>query len=369
MNILQVSKHFSYSGVTTHIIDLSRELQRRGNKVVILTSGGPLIKKLEEEGLKYYLLPFTSLNPFKMIRNLFSVCKIIKEEKIDIAHTHWRSIGIYLKIASLFKKFKFVWTNHLNHIPTDFVRRNLTFYGNKALTVSTDMVKMLNEEIKIPMDKIKVVFNGIYENKYIHYDEDRIKELKEKYNIENCKVISLIGRLDPVKGHMFLIDALSEMEKNIHYKDDWRLLITGKDTNIEYKNAIISKAKELNLFDKIEFVGYANPVDILNVTDLMVLPSTNEGFPIVCVEAFSMKVPVVRTKTGGYNDMKELCFGVDYGDKEALSFLIAKCLSYDDEVNEKVEKAYEFFKTKLTNEQMVNQIANIYKDLLEEVNG
>lgn len=53
---------------------------------------------------------------------------------------------------------------------------------------------------------------------------------------------------------------------------------------------------------------------MLNISDVMVLPSKNEGFGIVCIESFAMKVPIIRTKTGGYSDIIDFCIGVNYGD-------------------------------------------------------
>lgn len=363
MNILQISKDFAYSGVHSHMIELSKELKENGHNVIVVTSNGPMIQHLEEAGIRYNLLHFTSMNPFVIVRNLIRLSKIIKEEQIQVAHTHWRSTGVYLKILSKFRKFKFVWTNHLNHIPTDFIRRNLTFYDERAITVSNDMIDMLKNKIHIPQDKIKVIYNGIREENYYKYNNERMEELKEKYNIKGKKVISLLGRLDPVKGHLFLLDALAEM-KNKYTKLDWKLLITGDESNSEYVVKIKEKAQEYKLLDRLVFTGHANPVDILNVSDVMVLPSTNEGFPIVCIEAFSMKVPVVRTKVGGYSDIKEYCIGVEYGDNKALCDSIIKCLLRDKDIDEMVENAYLFFKDNLTTEIMSKKIIDTYQEIM-----
>lgn len=66
------------------------------------------------------------------------------------------------------------------------------------------------------------------------------------------------------------------------------------------------------------FPGYIDGRQYLSIADLMVLSSKQEGFGIVNVESFAMEVPVIRIKTAGWLDMKDCCFGVEYGGVRAL---------------------------------------------------
>lgn len=360
MNILQLSKHMNDSGVNSHIIELSRLLKSRRHRVIVASSGGAHAKKLEEMGIEHRYISFNTKNPFVMLKNLFALITLIRKEKIDIAHTHWRSIGVYLKLASIFTGVNFVWTNHSNHIPSSLLYRIFTFYGKCALTVSNDMVPMLHKRLGIPLEKIRVVFNGIDSTKYIKYTEAKKQQIRDYYNVGNKKVICLISRLTPVKGHLFLLDALNEMTKTIN-KMQWKVLFAGNGSD-DYKNEIIKKAKKYDLLDNIVFTGYINPVDILNIADVMVLPSKNEGFGIVCIEAFAMRVPVIRSKTGGYSDMKDYCIGIDYGDTKALCTALVEVLSHDYKTTEMVNNAFSFYKNKLTSEKMVEELLRIYQE-------
>ncbi|MBE0069708.1 glycosyltransferase family 4 protein [Thermoanaerobacterium thermosaccharolyticum] len=157
MNILQLSKHMNDSGVNSHIIELSRLLTMYGHRVIVVSSGGTHVKELEKHNIKHYTIPLDTKNPLIQIKNIFLIIKIIKKEKIEIAHTHWRSTGILIKLASIFTGINFVWTNHLNNIPSNFLYRLFTFYGKYAITVSSDMVPLLNQKLNIPMNKIRIV--------------------------------------------------------------------------------------------------------------------------------------------------------------------------------------------------------------------
>lgn len=161
MNILQISKHMNDSGVNSHIIELSHKLKLKGHHVIVVSSGGPHENKLTQLGIAHYKISFTSKNPLILIANLIKLIKIIKSESIEIAHTHWRSTGIYIKVATVLTGIDFVWSNHSNHIPSNWLYKKFTFTGKKVITVSTDMLPMLQQKLGIPREKIKVVYNGI----------------------------------------------------------------------------------------------------------------------------------------------------------------------------------------------------------------
>jgi glycosyltransferase involved in cell wall biosynthesis len=96
----------------------------------------------------------------------------------------------------------------------------------------------------------------------------------------------------------------------------------------------------------------------------MVLPSKNEGFSISCIEAFALRVPVIRTKTGGYTDMKDYCIGVNYGDINELRDAIVQVITNKQQTAKMVDRAYYFFKSNLTSETMVKEVYNLYKELI-----
>lgn len=122
---------------------------------------------------------------------------------------------------------------------------------------------------------------------------------------------------------------------------------------------------EGNLEDNIVFPGYINGRDYLSISDLMVLPSINEGFPLSCVEAYSMGVPVIRTKTGGYDDTQDMCFGVDYGDVDALSTLLNAFMSGDDKFRNMALCAKENVK-RLSLENMAEEYYAVYESIIEK---
>jgi glycosyltransferase involved in cell wall biosynthesis len=106
-----------------------------------------------------------------------------------------------------------------------------------------------------------------------------------------------VGRIEPEKGHTFLLDALSLLRNG-----DIRCFLGIVGTGSAESN-VRRYAKDNGLSDHIEFTGYVpfgpQLESIYRGSDIFVLPSLGEGFPRVIVEALAYGLPVVATKVGG----------------------------------------------------------------------
>jgi glycosyltransferase involved in cell wall biosynthesis len=103
-----------------------------------------------------------------------------------------------------------------------------------------------------------------------------------------------IGRFVAEKGHRHLLEAAARIERTrpgVH----WVLVGAG-----ELEAALPREAQALGLASQVHFTGWRDDVpDVLAVADVFVLPSVNEGFGRVVVEAMAMARPVVATAVGG----------------------------------------------------------------------
>ena len=192
--------------------------------------------------------------------------------------------------------------------------------------------------------------------KYNRLSGEECRELKERYGIQpDEKVIVLFARLAVVKGHKFLMDAVKKLQ--LKYK----LIFTGESDGT-YKQELEKYIQECDLEDKVIFTGNVKANDILSIADVMVLPSMIEGFPVTVIEAFALLVPVIRTKEGGYEDVKDYVDGVQYGDVDTLKVLLEKNLSMGDEIKQRVEQAYK----KTADTWELNVVMDKYLDVYHE---
>ena len=308
-------KDSEIGGVASCVASLADGLKRYKNvKTVIATSDGDSVGTMLKDVV---IVDFASRNLLQVIKNYRTIKQLIKKEGIQIIHAQNRIPAFYAAFYCFFhRNVRYIWSNHLVPLPSDFIHRMLTLYGQCAVAEGIDGKEMLINDFHINPDKVAAVNLGVDFDNFNKSSKAEQEELKRKYDIkEDEKLILLYGRLAPIKGHDFLLDSMSELTGK-----NFRIVFPGE--NEEYKQHVIEKAKKLGLESKLIFPGYIDGSQWLSIADLMVLPSKQEGFGIVNVEAFVMGVPVIRTTTAGYKDMQDLCFGVKYGDVTQLSELL-----------------------------------------------
>lgn len=358
MNVLILAKDSHVGGLVNCTDNLAQGLIKTHQvNISIGITPSKAVEALRKYDLN--LINFDSKNPFTILKSYKQMSRIIKTKRIDIIHTQNRIPALYAAVyCTLHRNVKYIWANHVVPIPSDFLHRVTTRYGELAITEGLAGKKMLVEDFRIPENKVKIINEGINLELFTPTSQEEQLALKKKIGLQKDeKLILLYGRLDPIKGHLFFLDAL----KNVASRN-FKVVFPGENEG-EYKNIILSKIKEGRLDNNILFPGYINGREYLSISDLMVLPSENEGFPLSCVEAYSMGVPVIRTKTGGYEDTKDMCFGVDYGDVATLTSLIEEFLGGDNKFKDIVISAKEKV-GRLSLEKMAEEYYNVYKSMI-----
>lgn len=357
MNILLFSRILAKTGVGNHINELSNALQIIGNDVCVV-SGTKDIELINSD-VEYIYVNTLSRNPITVFKSILALRKIIKERKIDVVHCHHRVAAIYMRLYNLLFKIPVVYTLHLANIPCDFFHRKLTFPGNMAIGVSTEVSRFLIEKLRISSSKVTTVLNGVNDELLLPLSKEEIDECKHKWNIpqENL-VIALHSRIDVVKNHLLVVEAINQLSDE--EKKKITVICSGQKEG-EYYNKVRKTVSLYNLDKVFNFVGWTKTREILGISDFLFLPSTNEGFGLSVAEAFLMRVPVARTITAGFEDLK-YCIPISMEDPFDIVAIIREAVSdgmqgYADRIN----SAYEFAKETLTAEKMAINTVDVYK--------
>lgn len=117
--------------------------------------------------------------------------------------------------------------------------------------------------------------------------QPKVREnLRKANDLENCFVIGHVGRFNVQKNHSRLLNIFAEVTKTV---PEARLALIGTG---ELEQAIIEKARNMGIYDKILFLGQMADVSKwYQAMDCFVLPSLFEGLPVVGIEAQASGLP------------------------------------------------------------------------------
>jgi glycosyltransferase involved in cell wall biosynthesis len=116
------------------------------------------------------------------------------------------------------------------------------------------------------------------------------------------KRVAFVGRLDPVKGALLLIEAMAEVLKA---HPDATLTLAGDGPARAPAEA---RAAKLGIQGAVHFAGFMSQgqvADLLATSDMLVLPSFAEGLPVVYMEALASRIPVIATRVAGVQELVE----------------------------------------------------------------
>jgi len=285
------------AGTEIATYNLADHLARKGHEVHVITSHDDGLPGLcEENGFYIHRIAWPKIRFIGLVAFWVSICLKIRKIKPDIVHAQSLGGGV----PPLF-------SNRLLKIPYVIYGRGSDVYSPDWLTKLTakpilknaSATLALTEDMKQKMldicdGDISVVPNGV--------DLERFKTSLGAKKEGNTKTIVFVGRLHPVKGVQYLIEAVAIVHQEI---PDVKLVIVGD--GIE-RSRLDELAEKLNLNGCIQFAGQVPQESIpqlMHQADVFVLPSLSEGLPVVLLEAMAAGLPIVATNVGGNPDIVE----------------------------------------------------------------
>ncbi len=147
-------------GAETHIFTLSKELCAKGHTVYLMSSGGNLARRLSDIGVFNITIPLNRHTPFELLKSYFRIRDILKNNKIDIVHSHARLPSLLASHIAKKLGIPFVTTVHASFSLTP-LRRRLSAWGERTIAVSQDLKQYLTESYSLPPRQISVIPNGV----------------------------------------------------------------------------------------------------------------------------------------------------------------------------------------------------------------
>ena len=304
MAILQVLPALEMGGVERGTVEVATALQNQHIKNYVVSSGGPMVKQLNEIGVEHITLPVQSKNPIVILQNVRRLVKVIREKKITLIHVRSRAPAWSVKLAARKTGVPFIATYHgvYGMKPACFKKpyNRVMTQGEKVIAVSNFVKKHIMDNYDVPEGKIRVIHRGADIQKFDpkNVKKQQTEALKKEYGIEKEKpIITLVGRLTGWKGQTTLLNALKVMNQ----KKVYCLLVGSDQGRIQYTEKLKELAKELPAQTEVKFISScANMPALYAISTIVVNPSLDpEAFGRVVTEAQAMGKIVVASGHGG----------------------------------------------------------------------
>jgi glycosyltransferase involved in cell wall biosynthesis len=267
MRILQVNSARRLGGGETHVLELVEALRRRGHGVVVAgRSNGPLHTDIR--------LPFINSAD---IFTAWRLRRILRKESFDILHAHVaRDYAVCAAAAWGIAKPKIIFTRHLLY-PV----RAHAFYGRvDGWIAPTSQILKTLQPLSPRMSA--VIPNWVDVEKFAY----------RPHALHSPLTVGLLGQISPHKGHDDAIEAMRELGLG------FRLVVAGTG---DPKYVQTLKEKSVGL--QVDFPGFVSARDFFETVDVLAVPSWEEPFGIVVLEAMATGIPVIATGRGGPLEM------------------------------------------------------------------
>jgi len=295
MNVLQIIPELKSGGVETGTVDLAKELIRQGHKAVVISNGGKLTGDLKACGAVHYTLPVHEKSLVTVIKMISKVTEIMEKEDIDIVHARSRVPAFPAFFAAYRMRIPFITTCH-GYYSTHILSRIMS-WGRYVIVSSNVVARHMINDFGVPRWRIRLIPRGVDLEKFKYRAPDINDKKKEL-------VIGMIGRITPIKGHVYFIRAISKVVRLIpHIKVI--IIGDGPANKPKYRHELELLVRRLSLSRYVHFLGERHDIpQQLAKMDLVVVPSIGEEtFGRTIVEAQACGVPVVATKIGGIVDI------------------------------------------------------------------
>lgn len=280
-------------GAETIFTQLAAETQKQGYKTIALIRGPGWVKsELERLGIDVRLMDCKgSLN----IKFLLGLVSLLRREKITVIQSHLLGSNVYASLAGLICNIPVFSVFHgFVDVSKSERFRFLKFLairlGSKKVIAVTEQLRDMLTGVKILQpDNIIIIANGVDTHIFKPADEHGGAELTQKITI-GC-----LGNFRKAKNYPL---AVKVIERLVHQGFDVELLVAGDNKN-KLADECRALSVELNISDKVHFVGFINnAADYLNSLDIYLLTSSSEGHPLALTQAMACGLPIVATKCG-----------------------------------------------------------------------
>ncbi len=369
LRVLQVVDGFRMGGAENKLVELIAHLNKKKFEVTLANVGprGALENKFEQLGVETFHFPRRfAFDPLPV----WQLSRLMRQRRIDVVQTTLLWADLVGPVAAAWAKVPVVlsWET-VSHEGDPFHNNFQRRIGYRWAMKWVDVIVPVSEEIKrslirrrqISAEKIRVIHYGVDLKKF--RSTGRAAMLAKRAEVgasAETILFGVVARLEPPKGHRYLLAALPEVVKQY---PQFQLLLIGDGA---LRAELEAQTRELGLQRHVTFLGARHDVsELLNAIDFFILPSVSEGLPNVLLEAMACQKPVMATDVGGIPEVVrhgENGYLVSPGETLALQNMILRSLTERAQWNELAQRARQTVETAFSLEYQMSRFEALYTE-------
>ena len=212
----------------------------------------------------------------------------VRERKIDMLNATWlkENKTIFQKKLGELAYPKQMWIKFFDGLG------RVTYEAANPIISLFEGARKIQISFGAKPERTRVIPNGV--------DIERLSKVRKE---EIPKVITLIGRVVPIKDIKTFIKAMKIATDKLPELEGW--IVGPEDEDENYANECHILVDSLGLNDKVKFLGFQNIMDIMPKSGILTLSSISEGMPLTIIEGFAAGLPCVATDVGSCRDLIE----------------------------------------------------------------
>ena len=365
-------------GVAPHVSELSEALAKRGHEVHVFTRRGDFdsydrindvhyqrvtVKESGDLLAQMDRMSDAMHDRFGAVENIFG--------RFDIIHGHdWHPVLALVRIKSeqaipsVLTLHSTEWGRCGNNWGNEKISHREWLGGYESSRIIVTSPRMKTEIVRtysIPGSKIDIIPNGIVSGK-IQKDVDAIS-VKKKYEIEaDAPVVLFCGRMSYQKAPDLLVEAIPLIlndHKNVKF------VFAGEGDTMSFCEDM---ARRLRVNDACRFLGYISSQakeELMNSCDLFCVPSRNEPFGMVILEAWDAGKPIVATEAVSIiNNFQDGLLA--YVQPESIAWCINHLLEHPKEMRMIARAGHKRIKKEFSWDKIGKEIEEMYDDVIAQ---
>ncbi|MBI4548631.1 MAG: glycosyltransferase family 4 protein [Ignavibacteriae bacterium] len=327
---------------------LKRIDRNRIRPVMLFNQPGPFIDKVGKLGVETVILRYHNVMLSKLvyphhfwhlIQSSRLMYRYIQQNKPDVIHCSDVLALLYIAYAVLRFHIPVVYNVIFFYEWQRMILFNvLALFLVKRIVTNSQAVKndLLRRTVFLSR-KIDTVYQGVDTELFRPSRDGDVNVLRKELKLDpKVKLVGMVGRYDPSKGHKVFLHAASHVLKK---RSDVKFVLIGGVLFGDvfpffrrYYDDVLNYHRELRLEEKVIFLPHRGDMpEVMRSLDVFVLPSLNEGFGLVILEALASNVPIVASRTIGAMEVvgdTEGVFAAEPGDPMSFAEKIDQALEY-----------------------------------------